>query len=188
MSYPPQAAGARRQPSITPLQFTDGTLITNWRFFQKIYQGYGFSISYRFEDVAADGVVEVYFENPSGSTITVFIIVIECTSLAQGWIDLYRDASVTSSGTELTPVNLNQESTNTSEANVEYGGTYDISGAQLVHNTIAPGGTKKEAVGGLAEVGETVIIPAGYSLLVRFTNKSAAATDMSIRVVWWEEI
>ena len=95
---------------------------------------------------------------------------------------------MTSSGTELTPINLNQESTNASEANVEYGGTYDISGAQLVHSTVAPGGTKKEAVGGLAEVGETVVMPQGYSLLVRLTNKSASATDMSIRVIWWEEV
>jgi len=188
MSYPPQAAGARRQPKIIPLQFIDGTQITNPRFFERIYNGYGFSISYRFENVAADGTADVYFENPSGSGVTVFLIAVECTSLAQGWIDLYRDATVTSSGTELTPVNLNQESDIVSGVSVEYGGTYDISGATLVHNTVIPGGTKKEAVGTYAEVGESVVIPEAYSLLVRFTNKSASATDMSIRFIWWEEV
>jgi len=172
----------------TLLQFSDGTLIVNPRFSKKIYDGYGFSISHRFEDIAADGVAEVYFENPSGSNRTIFMIAIECTSLGQGWVDLYRDASVTSSGTKLTPVNLNQESTNTSAVEVEYDGTYDISEAQLVHNTVVPGGSRIRAVGGFAEVGEAVIIPAKYSLLVRFTNKSASATDMSIRIIWWEEV
>jgi len=171
----------------TLLQFSDGTLITNPRFSKKIYDGYGFSISHRFEGVASDGVAEVYFENPSGSERTVFIIAIECTSFAQGWVDVYRDALVTSSGTELTPVNLNQGSTNTSVVDVEYGGTYDISEAQLVHNTVVPGGSRQRAIGSLAEVGETVVIPAEYSLLIRFTNKSASAADMSIRIVWWEE-
>jgi len=172
----------------TLLQFSDGTLITNPRFSKKIYEGYGFSISHRFEDVAADGVVEVYFENPSASDRTIFIIAIECTSFAQAWVDLYRDALVTLSGTELAPINLNQGSDITSVVNVEYGGTYDISGAQLVHNTVVPGGSKIRAVGGLAEVGEAVAIPEEYSFLIRFTNKSASATDMSVRIIWWEEV
>jgi len=212
MSYPPQAPGARKGlteiagialsgrdwssdfaklqtlPENVPLQFVDGTLITNIRFFKKIYDGYGFSISHRFENIGADAAVEVYFENPSASGKTAFIVAIECGSFGQAYIDLYRDVSVTSSGTSLTPVNLNQGSTNTSVVDVEYGGTYDISGAELVHNTVLPGGSKVRAIGDLAEVGESVVIPEEYSFLVRLINKSAAATDMSMRIIWWEEV
>jgi len=212
MSYPPQAPGARRTlteiagtalsgrdwstdfaklqtlPDQVPLQFVDGTLIVNERFFKKIYDGYGFSISHRFEDIAADATVEVYLENPSGSGRTVFIMAIECSSFAQGWIDVYRGASVTSAGTGLTAVNLNLGSTNASVVDAEYGGTYDVSGAELVHNTVLPGGARVRAVGELAEVGESVVTPEDYSLLVRITNKGATASDMSIRIMWWEEV
>jgi len=167
------------------LQFIDGTQIVNPRFFYKIYEGYGFSISHRFEGVGADSSVDLYFENPSDSGRQVFVVVVEIVSLAQAWIDVYRENTVTVSGTALTPVNLNFEKTISSVVNVEYGGTYEL--GTLTLNTICPGGSKKEAVGGNAEVGETVVIPPGFNFLVRVTNKSASATDLSIRILWWEE-
>jgi len=42
-------------------------------------------------------------------------------------------------------------------------------------------------VGDLAEIGESVVIPPGFTLVVQITNKSGAATDMSVRFIWWEE-
>jgi hypothetical protein len=166
------------------LQFIDGTLIINPRFFYKIYEGYGFSISNRFENVASDASVNIYFENPAGSGREVFIIVIDVISFAQAWIDVYRDVTP-SGGTAITPVNLNFGSAITSVATVKYGVTY--SGGTLVHSTVCPGGSKVQATGGAAEVGETVVIPEGFNFLVKVTNKSTGATDLSIRIVWWEE-
>jgi len=167
------------------LQFPDGTQIFNPRFFYKIYEGYGFSVSHRFEGVASGASVDLYFENPSGSKRQVFIVVVEIVSLAQAYIDIYRGNTVTAPGTALTPVNLNFEKNIPSVVNVEYGGTYTT--GTLTLNTVCPGGSKKEAVGGNAEVGETVIIPEGFNFLVRVTNQSASATDLSIRILWWEE-
>jgi len=167
------------------LQFLDGTQITNPRLFYKIYEGYGFEASHRFESVGAGSSVDVYFENPSGSGMEVFIISIEVTSFAQAWIDLYRSNTVTVSGTAITPVNLNFMKAIGSVANLEYGGTYTL--GTLMLNTVCPGGSKKQAVGALAEVGETVVIPEGFNFLVRVTNKSASDTDLSVRIVWWEE-
>jgi len=171
------------------LQFIDGTLIHNPRFFYKVYEGYAFSVSKRFAAVAPDSAVEIYFENPSDSGREIYIIALECTTLAQAWVDVYRGVSITASGTAITPVNLNFASTITSVANVEYGGTYDTSEADLVHETVVPGGSKKEAIGALAEVGESVVVPPDTTknLLARITNKSASDTDMSIRIMWWEE-
>jgi hypothetical protein len=166
------------------LQFLDGTQIFNPRFFYKTYEGYGFAISHRFESVASDASINLYFENPSGSGKKVFVVVIDVISFAQAWVDVYRGVTP-SGGTAITPVNLNFSKAISSIANVKHGVTY--SGGTLVHNSVCPGGSKVQATGGVAEVGETVVIPEGFNFLVKVTNKSTGATDLSIRVVWWEE-
>lgn len=167
------------------LLFTDKTLMTNPRFFKKIYEGKGFSISKRFESVASDGSVDVLFSNPSNSGVSAYIVFLGIVSMAQAWIDIYRGNSVSASGTAITPVDLNFGSSNTSAINVEYNGTYTT--GTLVHNTVVPGGTSIRAVGAASEVGESVIIPENRNFLVRVTNKSASATDLSVRIIWWEE-
>jgi len=167
------------------LQFVDDTIITNWRFFYKIYQGYGFSISHRFEGVADGSSIDVYFENPSGSGREVFLIAIEIITFGQCYVDIYRGNSVNVAGTSITPMNLNFKSAISSIANVEYGGTYTL--GTLTLQTVCPGGAKVRAIGGATEVGETAVIPENFNFLVRVTNQSGAATDLSIRVLWWEE-
>jgi len=167
------------------LQFLDGTAIFNPRFFYKIHEGYGFGVSRRFEGVGADAYVDLYFENPSGSGREVFIIVIEVVSFAQAYVDIYKDNTKTAAGTPLTPVNLNFEKSVNSVVNVEYGGSYTL--GSLVSNTVCPGGSRIRATGGATEVGECIIIPPDFNFLVRVTNKSASATDLSIRIIWWEE-
>jgi len=167
------------------LQFKDGTQIVNPRFFYKIHEGYGFSISHRFTGVASGGSVDLFFENPAGSGRTVYVVAVEVASLAQAWVDVYRDNKVASSGTKLTPLNLNLGKPISSVVNAEHGGTYTL--GALAHSTVCPGGSLVRAVGYVVEVGETVIIPEGYNILVRATNQSASSTDLSIRIIWWEE-
>lgn len=166
------------------LQFTDGTQITNWRFFYKIYEGYGFAVSHRFEGVASGSTANLYFENPSGSGMEVFIITIDIVSTGQSWVDVYRGISYTG-GTSITPVNLNFSNGKSSVCTVKH--TITRTDGTLVHSTVVPGGSKQNAVGGVAEVGETVVIPEGFNFSVEVTNKSDSAEDISIRVVWWEE-
>ena len=168
------------------LRFVDKTLITNPRFFYKIYEGKGFSVSHRFESVAADAYVDLLFSNPSGSGRTAYLVVIEVVGLAQAYVDIYRGVTVTTSGTALTPVNLNLGSSEVSVVDVEYNGTYSLP-AEPALNTVCPGGSHVRAVGGATEVGETAIIPENHNFLVRVTNKSASASDFSIRILWWEE-
>jgi len=155
------------------------------QFFRKIIEGKGFSISHRFEAVASDAPADLFFENPSGSKKDVYIIVVGVVSFAQLWVDIYRDNVVASSGTPLTPINLNFESSVSSVVSAEYGGTYTP--GNLVHSTVAPGGSHIRAIGGAVEVGESVVMPEGFNFLIRVTNKSAGSTDLSIRVIWWEE-
>ena len=160
-------------------------IVTLGKLFDMIEQGYGFSISHRFESVGAGASVNVYFENPTNSGKKVYLSIIEIVSFAQAHVDIYRDNTKTASGTSLTPQNLNLESANTSAVAAEYGGTYTTGTLSL--NTICPGGSAIRAVGGAAEVGELLIIPAGKNILVSVTNKSSSAADLSIRILWWEE-
>jgi len=167
------------------LQFVDKTAITNPRFQYKIKQGYGFAVGHRFPSVGAGASIDIYFENPSDSGREVVIITVEVTPLAQSDIDIYEGNTVTATGTALTPRNLNRGSSITSVVNAEYGGTYGL--GPLIFDDVCPGGSKKQAVGGAAEVGETAVIPPGSNFLVRVTNQSADTTRIAIRILWWED-
>jgi len=163
----------------------DGTVIIYSRLFNKILEGKAFSVSHRFEGISADASADIFFENPSGSTKNIFIVAVEVGGFGAGWVDIYRDNTVSSSGTQLTPTNLNLSSTNSSVANVEYGGTYTV--GTLAHQTVLPGGTLVRSLGSIAEVGENVVLPPNNNFLVRITNKSGTTNDYSIRIIWWEE-
>jgi len=167
------------------LQFFDGTQIVNPRFFYKIYEGYGFGLSHRFEGVTDGSSVYLYIENPAGSGRTVFMITIDVIPLGQAHVDVYRNNTVTSPGTKLNPVNLNLGSGIQSVVYAEHGGSYTV--GELVKPTVCPGGTKKRVVGGAVEVGESVVMPPGSNFLVKLTNKSGATIDMAIEALWWEE-
>jgi len=167
------------------LQFFDGTQIVNPRFFYKIYEGYGFGLTHRFESVADGSSVYLYFENPVGSGRIVFIVTIDVIPLGQAHVDVHRNNTITSPGTKLDPVNLNFGSNIQSVVYAEHGGSYTL--GDLVKSTVCPGGTKKRVVGGAVEVGESVVIPPGYNFLVKLTNKSGATIDMAIEALWWEE-
>ena len=167
------------------LQLPDGCLSIAPRLAAKILEGCAFSVSHRFEGVASGASEDVYFGNPAGSGVSLYVAVIEVVSFAQAWVDIYRGNDVVSPGTALEPMNLHLGHTRSSAARVEYGGTYGT--GKRAHSTVCPGGSRIRAVGGIVEVGETVVLPEGHDLLVRVTNKSASAADFSVRIIWWEE-
>jgi len=157
-------------------------------FYPKVKEGYAFSGSKRFESVSADANFSVLIENPSGSGKDVVILSIAVTGLVQCYVDIYDDVTVTAYGNNITIRNLNLGSANTNVCGAYYGGTYSISGAEKVHETVVPGGSKQFAIGGLSEVGETVIIPPGHNILIVVTNKSASASDFSVQILWSENM
>jgi len=167
------------------LQFSDGTMMTYPRFFIKILEEKGFICSHRFEGVSDGSTIDLLIDNPSNSGVKVYIIAIEVVSYGQGWIDFYRDNTVQSSGTALPILPLYLGSNKQSKIHIEYGGTYNV--GTLAMNTATPGGRRSRAVGSLAEIGETLVIPPGQNMLVRFTNKAGTSVDVSIKVLWWEE-
>ena len=167
------------------LSFDDKTLLTAPRLHKKIEEGKAFTVGHRFEGVAADASVDLYFENPSGSGVDVHLVIVAVLSMAQAWVDVYANNSVGTPGTGLTPVNMNLRSAVVSKVNAEYGGSYTL--GDLLIDTVCPGGSLIRAVGWALELGETLLIPPGKNILVRATNKSGSAQDLAIRIIWWEE-
>jgi len=170
------------------LQSTDKVAIIATKFELRKSEGYAFSASKRFEGVSAGASFDCLFNNPSGSGRTGEIISVIVGGLAQGYIDIYDKVSIISYGPEMIIRNLKLGCSITSVCKAYYGGSYDISGADKVHETVLPGGSKVRAIGELSEVGEGVSIRSGYNLMVRVTNKSASASDFSVRFVWYEEV
>ena len=167
-----------------PLQLAAGAITTITPLATKILAGRAFSASQIFESVSSGSSVVVSFTNPEGSGKTVSIVAIEVASFGQAHIRVYRNPTV-SGGTPVTTINLNMASDNTPVCSVLHSVSW--SGGELAHQTVLPGGSHIRAVGNLAEVGESVIIPPNYSILVELTNKSASAVDASIRFIWTEE-
>ncbi len=177
-------------PAPTPdgslLLLSDKTLVTTTRFQKRILDGDGFSISHRFESIAAGSSINVLIANPSGSGKQIYLIQVNVISLAQAWVNVYLNASYTG-GTDLTPYNLNTCSSKTSSSTLKYNVT--ISGSPTPYKTsVCPGGTSVRAVGDAVEVGETMILGEGCSLIFEVINKDTTqSTDFSIGIIWWEE-
>jgi len=138
--------------------------------------------------VSSDANFSVLIENPSRSGKDVVILSIVIVGLAQCYVDIYDDVAVTVYGSNITVRNLNLGLSNTHICGAYYGGTYDVTGAEKVHESTVPGGSRQFAIGGLSEVGETIIVPSGHNLLVVVTNKSAGASDFSVQLLWSEDV
>ena len=167
------------------LQFLDGTLIVYPRFFYKIYQGYGFASSKRFEGIASGNHIDILFMNPENSGREIFITMVEITGLAQLYADIYVNNTITNIGTKINILNLRPAMNITPVAIVSYNGTYTL--GTLIYNVVVPGGTRIRATGGQASIGETVVLDEGVNFIMRVTNASASDTDFSVRALWWEE-
>ncbi len=169
------------------LQFRDGTQIVDQRQFIKTFEGYKFTTGYRFEDIATDAEVNIILRVPAGSGRMVFFIAFEVSSFAQAHIDIYFDVNH-SGGNLLEILNLRRDKQGVvnSVAEVLHSVSYTPSEHHipLVHS----GGTKQFAVGGLSELSGGAILASGNNILIVVTNKSASSQDISLRLVWWEDI
>ena len=154
-------------------------------FHEKIKQGRAFSVSRRYTGVGDGDTIYMMFENPADSGVVACIAAVEVIPDGKSYVDAYRDFEVTAAGEEQTPVNERLSSSNTAKCKVYYGGEYSL--GTRVHETIAYGGTKNNAIGSLVEIGESVVIDPGYRVLFAITNESGTTIDISIRIIWCED-
>jgi len=151
-----------------------------------VCDGYGFSASEIENGLSSGSNVTFYINNPSSNSCRISVYGIEVTSTGWGEVRLYKNPTVTSSGTTVTPVNLNLSSTRTS--NVIFGKNYvfDLSSSELIRESITPGGEKKEAIGSFSQVGEHLVLMPGDSVGIVYTNTGASSEDVSVVVYWVE--
>jgi len=169
----------------TPLQMEDGTLIFMSRFYEKIWQGYGFAGYYIYPDVGADEYADFLLINPENSGRIINLVMVEVGTFARAHMYPYKNVKNISGGTSISITNLNFGSNITSIAQLLVDPTY--SGGTELPPKVIGGGSGVRAIGAASIFGEAIIIPSGYNLLVRVQNKDTSASDISIGAIWWEE-
>jgi len=140
--------------------------------------------SHRYEGVANGSTVYMYVENPSNSDVTMNILALEVASTGSGRIDMYRDVTVLSQGSEVPILNLRFDRPTSPKTIIRHGGSYSFNTPS--HSTVLPGGTRVRILGSISEIGEKIKIPKGYNTLIAFTNVAGVDTDVSIRMLWKE--
>lgn len=166
------------------LKFDDKTLAINHRLMHYAEIGYGFHLFERYENIANNEIETLYLQNPSNSTRLIYIVGIEISTLAQLFIDVYRNPTITDMGSEIYTLNLRYGHQNTSclvaRKSVSFQSTTPSA------KMLIGGGGKTSAIGSFASIGEGIIIPPDNALLIQFLNNSGASTSFSVRVLWFE--
>lgn len=146
--------------------------------------GDAYGTSVRVADVADDGTLNFLLFNPSNSSKNLCWVVLEAASEGKAYLDFYGDVTTNATGTASFQCNKYAGSTKTSVARTEYNGSYVFTSANLIHQTLLPGGTGPKSIGGGAIDAEVAIGGPGHNVLVQLTNKGGATKDMSLRIVW----
>jgi len=149
-------------------------------------EGITFGTSVRQEDVADNGTLNMLLFNPGDSGKSLCWVVLEAASEGKAYLDFYGDVVTNTTGTALFQINKHAGSATTSVARTEYNGSYIFTSANLMHETLIPGGVGPHSIGGGTADTEVAIGDPGHNVLVQLTNKGGATKDMSIRIVWMD--
>lgn len=166
------------------LKFDDKSLGVSSRLMHYAEIGYGFHLFERYENVANNATETLYLQNPSDSTRIVYIAGIEISTLAQLFINGYRNPTITNPGSEIITLNLRFGHPNTSSLIARKSVSFE-SDTPLA-KMLVPGGAKSSAIGSFSAIGEGIIIPPDNALLLQFINNSGASTSFAVRVLWFE--
>ena len=107
----------------------------------------------------------------------------EATAFGQAYLNVYKKAKYTS-GESVKVLNLNLAGRDSPSITLRK--NVSIQSAELIYPTIIPGGQKIMITGGLAEVGEYVIMPQGTNLLLEIINKAGTNTTIAVTFEWVE--
>ncbi|MHC1610559.1 MAG: hypothetical protein ACXQTW_03000, partial [Candidatus Methanospirareceae archaeon] len=138
--------------------------------YKLVCEGYGYTASEIENGLASGSNITFYISNPSSNTCRISIYGIEVVSTGWGEIKLYKNPTVTSSGTTITPVNLNLSSTRPSNVTIGENYAFDLSSSLLIRGSVIPGGEKKDAIGSFSQVGEHLVLMPGDSVGIVYTN------------------
>lgn len=162
-------------------QLQVGRLVVEPELSVKIKEGKAFSSSKRLT-VPSGGSVSIVFINKSDKKVKVAAI--EIDTLGNLDVDIYDNVQVNTEGNAWTVRNLDLKSDYIIDVTIADGGDY--TDGELVHQTVAHGGTKNFAIGSLSEVGEGVIVHPNQNIMITLSNSGNADIKCSVRFVFYE--
>jgi len=119
----------------------------------------------------------------------VHFLGLDVTTASGGWlIELYESPTVTANGTLFNPINLNFESTNTSNMTIYTGGTVTASGALKLHkriHVIGTGATNRVDTDGSIKGG--AILKKNTTYMFKITNLSGASNAYEAHMYYTEK-
>ncbi len=148
----------------------------------EIHEGETYVSSHFYSQVADDANADLRITLGSDKELHITITV---AVAGDGEILIYEGTTYTVAGTVVAIYNRDRTSSNSSDAGCRYTPTVNVLGTELFHG-YAPGGTKKEAIGSVRRTSQEWIFKKSEDYLVRFTNRSGGAIDVSIEVEWYE--
>ena len=141
-----------------------------------LQQGHFYSVSKIFAAVADDGVGELLVRVPSNTTLYVNIFGAS-TAQFQGF--LFEAPTNSDDGTTQAVIATNRSDGKTSGVLAFHTPTITGTGTAL-GEVVAPGGTKNQSIGSSGGGNVEWVLDGGKDYLVRITNNSGGAADISI--------
>jgi len=164
---------------------TVGGIVVTEHTHHEVHEGEAFNASYLVphgSEVANDAAQDFLFVTGTKTAHAFINIAVggDCDAL------LYEGTTASANGTGLAELNLNRTSTNTATATAFHTPTVTTEGT-LLQQKFLPGGVGPLAPGSSHSAGAEWILKASTKYLVRVTNRSGGAIQLSIMAEWYEE-
>jgi len=147
----------------------------------QIHNGLYFGVGLKSPTLGDGSSVEMYFKTPD-SALEIHGFPTFSSELA-GFVEVRESATVSLSGTVLTPKNFNRNSSNTSTASVRSSPTLTASGTRISFNFIGGGNITSAGGNVTSQVG--FILKQGTVYILRYTS-SAAANEAKVGMIYHE--
>ncbi len=175
-------------PRFTQIDATDGAYKVIDHEHALIHKGILFSLCQSNPAIANNGEILYQFKTPADGTVDIHLKDLKVWLVDNPWeIELIEAPTVTDGTSQLTPINRNRKSSNTSQLTV-YSDPTNISGGTVLGSCLAGGGSGI----GQADSGGVDGFTLEYELMpstdyvLRVKNTSGTVNPGSVQVFWYE--
>ena len=158
------------------------SLCTVDKVHKEVHEGEHFTATYLSAAVANNASLDIHIVTGAAK---VPHTIIEVDVDGKSHLFLYETITTSGNGTGVTPYNNNRNSALTATTAVYHTPTVTGTGT-LIKNILIPGGTKQAVVGSSGSTRTEWILKASTKYLLRVTNKSGSAIDISAALKFYE--
>ena len=186
-SYAPRGPFSLTEAGITKVIIDClGGMVSIGQNHREIHEGEFYEFGHTFIDVADAATVRLRF---LAGAIN-FHYGVEIISEGKAFADIHKGTTYTDAGTEITPINNYDASSNTALLTAFHTPTVDVLGAMLTpeNGILILGGTGPLSVGGSVKTDEERVTALDEDYLIEVTNDSGQAKTITILVAGYEEL